>query len=225
MNVVGDAALVQEPIELLVVNSVRPFEFAVQMWRPWSRSAASRVRKAARRAKKWAWSADTCGSLPGSCVAWSFPTHVSTRSRANREANSGRARLRRRRSSSLRRSSISRRGRSRCWAQRHKRHHRRRRLVLQAGECARGAIRRLGSARRCPGPLSLPDAAAAVGWAHAARKEVRAAVRNTGARRVHLFMSAPAGAALLLGHIWNRVGTTVYEDLSPGYASTFEIPG
>lgn len=76
------------------------------------------------------------------------------------------------------------------------------------------------------GPLSLPDAAAAVGCAHAARERIRAAVRGSGARRVHLFMSAPAGAALLLGHIWNRVGTTVvYEDLSPGYTSTFEIPG
>ena len=76
------------------------------------------------------------------------------------------------------------------------------------------------------GPLSLPNAAAAVGWARAARDEIRAAVRDSRARRVHLFMSAPAGAALLLGHIWNRVGTTVvYEDLSPGYASTFEIPG
>lgn len=76
------------------------------------------------------------------------------------------------------------------------------------------------------GPFSLPDAAAAVGWAHAAREGIRAAVRDSGARRVHLFISAPAGAALLLGHIWNRVGVTVvYEDLSPGYTSTFEIPG
>jgi len=76
------------------------------------------------------------------------------------------------------------------------------------------------------GPLSLPDAGAAVGWAHATRDSIRAAVRDSGARRVHLFMSAPAGAALLLGHIWNRVGTTiVYEDLSPGYVPTFELPG
>ena len=76
------------------------------------------------------------------------------------------------------------------------------------------------------GPLSLPDAGAAIGWAHATRDSIRAAVRDSGARRVHLFMSAPAGAALLLGHIWNRVGTTiVYEDLSPGYVSTFEFPG
>jgi hypothetical protein len=76
------------------------------------------------------------------------------------------------------------------------------------------------------GPLSLPDAAAAVGWAHAAREGIRAAVRDSAARRVHFFMSVPAGAALLLGHIWNRIGTTiVYEDLGPGYAPTFEIPG
>lgn len=82
------------------------------------------------------------------------------------------------------------------------------------------------SPREGVGPLSLADPAAAVGWAHAAREGIRAAVRDSGARRVHLFMSAPAGAALLLGHIWNRIGTTVvYEDLSPDYVSTFEIPG
>jgi hypothetical protein len=76
------------------------------------------------------------------------------------------------------------------------------------------------------GPLSLPDAVAAVGWAHAAREAIRAAVRDSGARRVHLFMSVPAGAALLLGHIWNRVGTTVvHDDLSPGYVPTFEFSG
>ena len=76
------------------------------------------------------------------------------------------------------------------------------------------------------GALSIADAAAAVGWAHATRERIRSAVRDSGARRVHLFMSVPAGAALLLGHIWNRVGTTVvYEDLSPGYVSTFEFPG
>lgn len=76
------------------------------------------------------------------------------------------------------------------------------------------------------GPLSLPDAVAAVGWAHAAREAIRAAVRDSGARRVHLFMSVPAGAALLLGHIWNRVGTTVvHDDLSPGYVPTFDFPG
>jgi hypothetical protein len=82
------------------------------------------------------------------------------------------------------------------------------------------------SPRGGAGPLSLPAGAAAVGWAHATREGIRAAVRESGARRIHLFMSVPAGAALLVGHIWNRVGSTiVYEDLSPGYAPTFEIPG
>jgi hypothetical protein len=80
--------------------------------------------------------------------------------------------------------------------------------------------------KRGVGPSSLPDAASAVGWAHATRDAIRAAVRDSKAPRVHLFMSAPAGAALLLGHLWNRIGpTVVYEDLSPAYAPTFEIPG
>lgn len=76
------------------------------------------------------------------------------------------------------------------------------------------------------GHHSIPDGAAATSWALAVRDAVRGIVRSAQARRVHLFMSCPAGGALLLGHIWNRVGTTlVYEDLSPGYAPTFEIPG
>ncbi|MCU1305024.1 MAG: hypothetical protein JWQ87_5308 [Candidatus Sulfotelmatobacter sp.] len=75
------------------------------------------------------------------------------------------------------------------------------------------------------GALSISDAAAAVGWALATRERIRSAVRDSGARRVHLFMSVPADGALLLGHIWNRVGrTVVYEDLSPGYVSTFRVP-
>jgi hypothetical protein len=65
-----------------------------------------------------------------------------------------------------------------------------------------------------------------VSWALAVRDAVRRAVRTAETRRIHLFMSGPAGGALLLGHFWNRVCTTlVYEDLSPGYWPTFEIPG
>lgn len=76
------------------------------------------------------------------------------------------------------------------------------------------------------GANAIPDGAAGLGWARAVRDAVRSAVRSHGSRRVHLFMSGPAGGALLLGHAWNRVGpTVVYEDLSPGYAPTFEIPG
>jgi CBASS immunity sensor of nucleotide second messenger signals len=75
------------------------------------------------------------------------------------------------------------------------------------------------------GPNAIADGQTALSWAVAARDAARSAVPVGGAR-VHLFMSGPAGGALLLGHVWNRVGLTrVYEDLSPGYAPTFEIPG
>lgn len=76
------------------------------------------------------------------------------------------------------------------------------------------------------GPNAIPDAAAGASWAVAVRDAVRGVVRTLDGSRVHLFISGPAGGALLLGHVWNRVGPTlVYEDLSPGYAPTFEIPG
>ncbi|MDP2270481.1 MAG: SAVED domain-containing protein [Archangium sp.] len=73
---------------------------------------------------------------------------------------------------------------------------------------------------------AIADNAEAVGWAHAVRDAVRCAVRDTGARRVHLFISGPAGGSLLLGHSWNRVAPTiVYEHLgSAGYVPTFELP-
>lgn len=75
------------------------------------------------------------------------------------------------------------------------------------------------------GPQAIGDGTAALGWAVAVRSAVRNAVRPFAGARIHLFMSGPAGGALLLGHVWNRVGpTVVYEDLSPGYAPTFEIP-
>jgi hypothetical protein len=76
-----------------------------------------------------------------------------------------------------------------------------------------------------PGPTSIPTNESAVGWALSTRDAIRAAKRSHGATKVHLFMSGPAGAAMMLGHFWNRVGPTlVYEDLSPGYAPTFEVP-
>lgn len=77
-----------------------------------------------------------------------------------------------------------------------------------------------------PSKTAIPDAPRAMGWAIAVRNLVRAQVRETGARKLHLFLSSPAGAALFLGHEWNRVPTTqVYEDLNPGYAPAFLIPG
>jgi SMODS-associated and fused to various effectors sensor domain len=73
---------------------------------------------------------------------------------------------------------------------------------------------------------AISDAAEAMGCALAVRKVVRDQVRETGARKVHLFFSVPAGGALLLGHIWNRIPhTQVYEDLNPSYAPAFLIPG
>jgi len=61
--------------------------------------------------------------------------------------------------------------------------------------------------------------ALAVGLRDAARLAAR------GHSRVHLFLAAPMGLALLLGHRWNRVAlTTVYEDLSAlGYEVAFTV--
>ena len=59
---------------------------------------------------------------------------------------------------------------------------------------------------------------------------VRDSIRNLcghGPDRVHLFMAAPGGVALLLGHLWNRVPSTqLYEDLGPGkgYSPSYLIP-
>ncbi|XXX77651.1 SAVED domain-containing protein [Sorangium sp. So ce134] len=82
------------------------------------------------------------------------------------------------------------------------------------------------AATPAPSRTAIPDAASAMGWALAVRQVVRDQVRATGARKVHLFLSGPAGGALLLGHLWNRIpATQLYEDLSPGYAPAFLIPG
>ncbi|XXT20423.1 SAVED domain-containing protein [Sorangium sp. So ce429] len=82
------------------------------------------------------------------------------------------------------------------------------------------------AASPAPSRTAIPDAPGAMGWALAVRRLVRDQVRATGARRVHLFLSGPAGGALLLGHLWNRLPSTqLYEDLSPGYAPAFLIQG
>jgi SMODS-associated and fused to various effectors sensor domain len=61
--------------------------------------------------------------------------------------------------------------------------------------------------------------ALAVGLRDAARRAAR------GHPRVHLFLAAPMGLALLLGHRWNRVAPTmVYEDLAVlGYEAAFTV--
>lgn len=75
------------------------------------------------------------------------------------------------------------------------------------------------------GSDSLPDASAARRWAEA----VRDAVRKSGASRVHLFMAAPAGAAMLLGHFWNYMPETqLYAPMprgdDPAYAPAYTFP-
>jgi hypothetical protein len=66
----------------------------------------------------------------------------------------------------------------------------------------------------------------AVALAEAIRNAARAAVSDTDATRVHLFLAGPGGLALLLGHRWNRVAPTlVYEHRGPGkgYVPAFDI--
>jgi hypothetical protein len=77
-----------------------------------------------------------------------------------------------------------------------------------------------------PGPEVVPDgptaARMAVGW----RDTVRDLLEEYPAEHIHLFLSAPGGLALLLGHRWNALRpTTVYEHLGAGsgYASTLTI--
>lgn len=91
-------------------------------------------------------------------------------------------------------------------------------------------VRRFVHLAAVPAPSNhaLADAAAARALAGQVRDLVAAEVGATGARRVHLFLATPGGAALLLGYVWNRMpATQVYEDLGPGrgYTPTFLIPG
>jgi hypothetical protein len=75
-----------------------------------------------------------------------------------------------------------------------------------------------------PSQTAVPDAAFAIGWAHAARTVIRVATTANKARRVHLFFAAPAGAALMLGHHWNLMPTTVvYEHLGSTYEPTMTL--
>lgn len=73
-----------------------------------------------------------------------------------------------------------------------------------------------------PKDNAITDASMAVALAIGIRDEARRLAIRSG--HVHLFLAAPLGLALLLGHRWNRVGPThVYEDLNPGYELAFTI--
>jgi len=65
-----------------------------------------------------------------------------------------------------------------------------------------------------PDGARIAEAGEANGYATAIKQAVREELRRTSATEVHLFIAAPAGLALVLGHTWNRVApTTVWEDL------------
>ena len=88
--------------------------------------------------------------------------------------------------------------------------------------CAASVVN-IGS-EKAPGDGAISGSAHAKTWARQARELIRAEVARLGAARVHLFLSAPAGAALLLGQDWNMLPpTTVYEYTGSTYAPTFEV--
>jgi SMODS-associated and fused to various effectors sensor domain len=69
---------------------------------------------------------------------------------------------------------------------------------------------------------AITDPAQVVALAVGIRDVARCAARTSP--RIHLFMACPAGLALLLGHRWNRVTTTlVYEDLKTEYIHAYSI--
>ncbi len=73
---------------------------------------------------------------------------------------------------------------------------------------------------------SVPDGPTAAAMALAVRDAVRAHL-DSATDEIHLFLAAPAGLALLLGHRWNALRpTVVYEHLGTGkgYARTFRVP-
>lgn len=74
-------------------------------------------------------------------------------------------------------------------------------------------------------PESVPDGPSAAALALATRDAVRAHLDGT-TDEIHLFLAAPAGLALLLGHRWNALRpTVVYEHLGTGrsYTRTFRV--
>jgi hypothetical protein len=78
-----------------------------------------------------------------------------------------------------------------------------------------------------PGPTSVPGPQWAADWTRKARDHVRSMVKEHRAPRVHLFMSAPAGVALFLGHDWNQMPDTLLYDhvKDDEYVATMTFPG
>lgn len=98
---------------------------------------------------------------------------------------------------------------------------------LQASALPMGAYLDLAP-QHGPAQNAIADAAHAVGWAKATREALVQVIRELKPKAIHLFLSGPAGCALLLGHAWNRMPPTqVYEDLGVGrgYSPSFRLPG
>ena len=75
-----------------------------------------------------------------------------------------------------------------------------------------------------PGDHAVTSAGWAVAWARSAREQARRAATALGATHAHLYLAAPAGLAMMLGHQWNLMpSTTIYEHLRPGYAPTITV--
>jgi hypothetical protein len=77
-----------------------------------------------------------------------------------------------------------------------------------------------------PSSQAITDPAHAWGTAMSIRDEVRKITAQFQTAKVHLFLATPAGLALLLGHLWDRMpDTQTYEDLAiRGYQPAFLIP-
>ena len=75
-----------------------------------------------------------------------------------------------------------------------------------------------------PGGAAVPSNEWLVAWVRSARDIIRTATKT--APRIHLFLSGPASAALMLGHQWNTLAapTVVYEFDQRTYFPTFYIP-
>jgi hypothetical protein len=77
-----------------------------------------------------------------------------------------------------------------------------------------------------PDDQVIADAGQAVAYAQRIRELVRDEVENRQIDLLHLFLAGPGGLALLLGHRWNRMPTTlVYEHLGvgKGYIPAFTV--
>jgi CBASS immunity sensor of nucleotide second messenger signals len=87
-------------------------------------------------------------------------------------------------------------------------------IWAQSNSSTLGRLLTLGPDQE-PGHTAVPGGDWSAGWARAARESVRQAVTSINATRVHVFLAAPAGTALMLGHYWNMMPTTVLYEYIP----------